>query len=50
MVGDFGWEHEGPSSRIGTVKEYIFSILNFLSLLDNSSFLSHAMEISKNGS
>ena len=21
MVGDFGWEHEGPSSRIGTVNK-----------------------------
>ena len=21
MLGDLGWEHEGPSSRIGTVKE-----------------------------
>ena len=21
MVGDLGWEHEGPSSRIGTVKK-----------------------------
>ena len=22
MVGDFGWEHEGRKSRVGTVKSY----------------------------
>ena len=24
MVGDFGWEHEGRKSRVGTVKTLVF--------------------------
>ena len=25
MVGDFGWEHEGTKSGVGTVKQYNFT-------------------------
>ena len=28
MVGDFGWEHEGTKSGVGTVKQYLMVLLD----------------------
>ena len=33
MVGDFGWEHEGTKSRVGTVKLWIKNFMIFTMII-----------------
>ena len=50
MVGDFGWEHEGTKSRVGTVKGCIFFFFKKNFKITNSKMDILAQFIRRHGS